>query len=170
MEAEQRKQAREQERQNAQNIIAQKCQRYFADRYPASSAHAYLKNKGVEQFGLHESSYGTDLLIPLQNKDGEIRSIQYIAEDGSKRFETGGEKKGCFHLIGKLAENSPPILVAEGYATGASLHQATGLPVAVAFDAGNLKPVAVALTSSNTACPIIGSIICIYRNNISRAR
>ena len=145
MEAEQRKQAREQERQNAQNIIAQKCQRYFADRYPASSAHAYLKNKGVEQFGLHESSYGTELLIPLQNKDGEIRSIQYIAEDGSKRFETGGEKKGCFHLIGKLAENSPPILVAEGYATGASLHQATGLPVAVAFDAGNLKPVAVAL-------------------------
>ena len=145
MEAEQRKLAREQERQNSHDIVARKCQEYFNERYPASSGHPYLKNKGVEPFGLRENPYGTELLVPLQNKDGEIRSIQYIAEDGSKRFEKRGEKKGCFHLIGKLAENSPPILVAEGYATAASLHQATGLPVAVAFDAGNLKPVAVAL-------------------------
>ncbi|MCZ7655394.1 MAG: toprim domain-containing protein [Rhodocyclaceae bacterium] len=35
--------------------------------------------------------------------------------------------------------------MAEGYATGASLHEATGHAVAVAFDCGNLKPVAEAL-------------------------
>ena len=36
-------------------------------------------------------------------------------------------------------------LIAEGYATAASLHEATGLPVIVAFDAGNLLPVAQAI-------------------------
>src|SRR5437773_12205191 len=35
--------------------------------------------------------------------------------------------------------------IAEGYTTAASVHQATGHAVAVAIDAGNLEPVAVAL-------------------------
>jgi putative DNA primase/helicase len=34
------------------------------------------------------------------------------------------------------------VLIAEGYATAASVHEATGRPVVVAFDAHNLKPVA----------------------------
>jgi putative DNA primase/helicase len=34
------------------------------------------------------------------------------------------------------------VLICEGYATGASIHMATGLPVAIAFDCGNLQPVA----------------------------
>ncbi len=145
IDAELRKEARQAEIQAQQDIIAQKCQEYFNDRYPASSGHAYLQAKGVEPHGIKESPHGNELLVPLQNKDGEIRSIQYIAEDGSKHFESGGQKKGCFHMIGAPSQNSPYILAAEGYATGASLHQATGLPVAIAFDAGNLKPVAVAL-------------------------
>ena len=47
-----------------------------------------------------------------------------------------------FHLIG-----APQgiLLIAEGYATAASLHLATGLPVAVAFTAGNIAPVAAEL-------------------------
>lgn len=36
-------------------------------------------------------------------------------------------------------------LLCEGYATGASLHEHTGLPVAVGIDAGNLEPVALAI-------------------------
>ncbi len=132
-------------REQMHDLAAQQCQEFFAKYSPASSGHAYLQAKGVEAFGLKESPSGKELLVPLQNKDGEIRSIQYIAEDGSKRFESGGQKKGCFHMIGSASENSPNVLICEGYATGASLHQATGLPVAVAFDAGNLKPVAEAL-------------------------
>ena len=141
VEAEQRREAREQQ----QDLVAKQCQEYLKGRYPASSEHAYLQAKGVVSLDILESPSGKELLVPMQDKEGETRSIQYIAEDGSKRFETGGQKKGCFHMIGKPSENSPNVLVCEGYATGASLHQATGLPVAVAFDAGNLKPVAVAL-------------------------
>ena len=135
----------EKKREQVYDLAAQRCRAFFAKRSPASSVNAYLQAKGVEAFGLKESPSGKELLVPLQNKDGEIRSIQYIAEDGSKRFESGGQKKGCFHVIGSASENSPNVLICEGYATGASLHQATGLPVAVAFDAGNLKPVAEAL-------------------------
>jgi phage/plasmid primase-like uncharacterized protein len=36
-------------------------------------------------------------------------------------------------------------VIAEGYATAASIHEATGNPVAVAFSANNLQPVAHAL-------------------------
>jgi len=93
-----------------------------------------------------------------------IQTVQTISPDGEKRFEPGSRKKGAVHLIGesqfkKMAydqafgqkslfddlKESPEILLAEGYSTGASLHEATGLPVAVAFDAGNLLPVAEAL-------------------------
>ena len=66
---------------------------------------------------------------------------------GSRKLEkefwpAGLAKKGHFHLIGMPTSI---VLVAEGYATGATLHEATGLPVAIAFDAGNLRHVAAAL-------------------------
>ena len=55
----------------------------------------------------------------------------------------GSEKKGCFHFLGDEKDLSKEeIILAEGYATGASLHMGTGKPVAVAFDAGNLEVVA----------------------------
>ena len=34
------------------------------------------------------------------------------------------------------------LIICEGVATGLSLYECTGYPVAVAFDAGNLEPVA----------------------------
>ena len=61
------------------------------------------------------------------------------------------EKNGNFQLITGENSNSEKdlgqgeIILSEGYATGASLHMATGKPVAVAFDAGNLEPVAIKL-------------------------
>ncbi|MDR2945585.1 MAG: toprim domain-containing protein, partial [Candidatus Adiutrix sp.] len=91
-----------------------------------------------------------------------IQTLQTITPAGEKRFEPGSKKSGAMFLIGEpslrqmyfdqewpkpLFQALEPknILIAEGYATAATLHQATGLPVAVAFDAGNLKPVAEAL-------------------------
>lgn len=92
-----------------------------------------------------------------------IQTLQTISPEGEKRFEPGSKKSGAMFLIGESQfrqiyfdqkqqkslfqdlEPKPTILLAEGFATGATLHQATGLPVAVAFDAGNLKPVAEAL-------------------------
>ena len=50
--------------------------------------------------------------------------------------------KGCYHAIGKP---SGKLIVCEGFATGATIHEATGEAVAVAFNAGNLGAVAYAL-------------------------
>ena len=106
----------------------------------ANNTHPYLQSKQVQSHGLKQTTRNGDLIIPLKNAYGALQNVQLINQDGSKRFLKGGEKLGNFHMIGEIKEKQP-ILIAEGYATAASLHEATKLPVAVAFDAGNLKPV-----------------------------
>lgn len=101
-------------------------------------AHPYLAFKGVRAYGIRQD--GQTLLIPLRDPAGALRSLQTIAPGGDKRFK--GRMKGCYHAMGKPAGR---IVVCEGYATGASIHAATGDAVAVAFNAGNLGPVAAAL-------------------------
>lgn len=127
-------------------------------------AHPYLQRKGVKAHGLkvatwrawHQAEGGQwqerriadAMLVPLRDAKGALHSLQAIFPEQDavlardKDYLPGGEKRGCYHAIGKPAG---VILVAEGYATGASLHEATGHAVAVAFDCGNLKPVAEAL-------------------------
>lgn len=98
-----------------------------------------------------------NLLVPVTNVHKEIRGLQTISPDGEKRFMYGMQKEGNFCMIGHYGfDHSGPtpfdnegrnlsqgtILLAEGYATGATLHMATDKPVAVAFDAGNLEAVA----------------------------
>lgn len=112
----------------------------------AHDDHPYLKAKGVPPLGLHENRAGV-LHIPVHNVDEELRGLQTIDAEGRKRFVPGMEKSGNFHLLAEPGKDlsQGEILLSEGYATGASLHMATGKPVAVAFDAGNLEPVARAL-------------------------
>lgn len=104
--------------------------------------HKYLTDKGVKPHGI--KSDGHDLLVPMYDAEGKLHSLQTIAPNGSKRFQLGGRVAGCFHVIGTLGE---VLVVCEGYATGASIHEATGLAVAVAFTASNLQAVASALHS-----------------------
>lgn len=106
----------------------------------ASTDHPYLIKKGISPHGLYQS--GDLLLVPMRDAQGKLWGLQSINAQGDKRFPKGGKKKGCFHLIGTLGEM---LYICEGYATGASVHEATGEAVAVAFDAGNLLPVADAL-------------------------
>jgi phage/plasmid primase-like uncharacterized protein len=75
--------------------------------------------------------------------------------DGSKLFLKGARTEGGHALIGGLPRQGAPLLVAEGYATGAPLHEATGLPVVVAFNAGNLAAVAKAYRAADPSRPII---------------
>ncbi len=102
--------------------------------------HLYLENKGVKAYGIRENR--DSLIVPVQNSAGNLSSLQFIIPDGTKKFLCGGKKKGCFHLIGMPDRI---LYITEGYATGASIHEATGEAVAVAFDIGNLKPVAESL-------------------------
>lgn len=103
-------------------------------------AHPYLAAKSVKPFGIR--SDGRQLLIPMRDVAGKLHSLQTIAADGAKRFMFGGRVRGCYHSIGRP---SGRLIVCEGYATGATLHEATRDAVAVAFNAANLQYVAVAL-------------------------
>jgi putative DNA primase/helicase len=104
---------------------------------PAPDDHAYLVRKDIKANGAR--LHGDALVIPLRSGDG-IQSLQFIAPDGDKRFLTGGRVSGCYFSIGKI-DGALELCIAEGFATGATIHQATGTPVAVAFNAQNLRPV-----------------------------
>lgn len=112
--------------------------------------HPYLTRKGVPAYGVRQQ--GGLLLIPLRDTGHQLRSLQTIAPDGTKRFLAGGRVRGCYHAIGKL---TAPLVICEGYATGASIHQATQLPVAVAFNSGNLEQAAAALRHCHPELSII---------------
>jgi len=102
--------------------------------------HAYLKAKAVRPFGVKQ--FGGRLIVPLRDESSKLWSVQFIDADGQKRFLTGGRKRGLYHAIGLPVDT---LCIAEGYATAASIYESTGYAVAVAFDAGNLEPVAVTL-------------------------
>ncbi len=106
----------------------------------APGDHPYLVKKSVKSHGLrlHKGL----LIIPLHDSNGSLHSLQFIDDDGNKRFLSGGRKKGCYFALGSPVES---LCIVEGYATAASIYESTGFPVAVAFDAGNLMAVALAL-------------------------
>lgn len=78
------------------------------------------------------------LVIPLTNEAGELLNVQLIRADGTKRYLHGGQKAGAYHRI----EGGELVAVVEGYATGLSVHRATGATVYCAMDCGNLAAVA----------------------------
>jgi putative DNA primase/helicase len=105
------------------------------------SEHPYLIKKRVQPYGVR--LYRDDaLVIPVYDENNSLFNLQMIHADGTKRFLSGGKKKGCFSVIGKIGDNGI-IQVCEGWATGASLHESTEHFTVVALDAGNLEPVAI---------------------------
>ena len=141
----------EDERRARQADAAAKAVAIWNAAAPAPADHPYLVRKGIEPHGarLHNGA----LLIPM--RDGsELHSLQFIGPDGDKRFLTGGRVAGCYFSIGST-QGAAALCVAEGLATGATIHQATGHPVAVAFNAGNLKAVAQAMRDRFPALPLI---------------
>jgi putative DNA primase/helicase len=130
---------REAEEAQRQAEARETASRIWGQALPVADGHPYLTAKGVKahRVKLHNGS----LVIPVRD-GGELHSLQFIAADGQKRFLSGGRMSGCYFLIG---EPRDVLCLAEGYATAASIHEATGHAVAVAFNAGNLLPVARAL-------------------------
>lgn len=128
-----------------------------------SGASPYLARKGVRGHGVRFANGGW-LLVPLRDAEGKLWNLQRVAPrkpaNGSdKLFLKGGRKSGLWHLVGDLAaaDGTGPavLLIAEGYATAATLHEATGYPVAVAFDAGNLQHVARTLRHQHPAALVV---------------
>lgn len=134
------KRAREVEQAKVQAEAAVRAVALWAKSHPATNQHPYLARKRVQAYGVRV--LGPSLVIPLRDVAGELHSLQFIGADGGKTFLTGGRKRGCYYAIGRPVET---LCIAEGYATAASIHEATGYATACAFDAGNLEPVARAL-------------------------
>ena len=111
---------------------------------PANPAHPYLIRKGVKPHNLRQR--GGLLIVPLFDAFGLLWNVQRIQADGGKRFKPG-RAGGLFSPIGDLNEPRT-ILICEGWATGATLHEETGHPVLCAMNAGSLLPVATAARSA----------------------
>lgn len=110
--------------------------------HAATDAHPYLARKEVPAFGLRQAQDGR-LMVPVLDAAGTPQSLQFIAGDGSKRFLSGGKTAdGYFPISAKDGGKDGPLLIAEGFATGASLRLSTGFAVLVAFNAENLEAVA----------------------------
>jgi putative DNA primase/helicase len=132
---------REAEQERVRQAAREKAAAIWEDLQPANDNHPYLQRKQVKAFGIRESR--GSLVLPVRSPDGMLQSLQFIDPDGGKLFLKGGMKAGCYFKIGGAPVDR--VIVAEGYATGASLHMAHGCPVAIAFDAGNLEPVSKAI-------------------------
>lgn len=139
---------KEQLRIAEEKAVAEKAKKYFAGFFKASfvntSQNKYLQRKGINQTIIDGVRFTKDdkLVVPLQDTKGELHSLQFINEDGSKIFLKNSKKMGCFFMIApEKIQDTKEIYLAEGYATAVSIHMATNKPVAVTFDAGNIEPV-----------------------------
>ncbi|WP_196221160.1 toprim domain-containing protein [Sansalvadorimonas verongulae] len=133
----------EKERWQQHCTAADECRRKFYSGALELEDHSYLIKKAVRPYGVRVRN-GV-LMIPLQDVDGKLWSLQYIYLDGKKRFAKGGRITGCFHRIGDEFDPEGIIVIVEGYATGATIYENTGYPTFVAFNAGNLEAVALIL-------------------------
>jgi putative DNA primase/helicase len=121
----------------------------------------YLARKGVQGHSVRYEANGA-VLVPLRDAAATLWNLQTIlptkpTTGSDKLFMKGGRKSGLWHMLGATADSAAAamVLIAEGYATAASLHQATGYPVACAFDAGNLKAVAINLRAAYPAAALV---------------
>jgi putative DNA primase/helicase len=163
---------REREAQQARQGAAAQRARAMWEGASETGQSGYLKRKGVQGHGVRFARGGV-LLVPMRDAAGELWNVQACyaqplkakgtegpGPDKLYRAGEGGRKSGLWHLLGEVAApvsegGAPVVLVAEGYATGASLHEATGHAVAVAFDAGNLLHVARALHKLHPAALLL---------------
>lgn len=155
---------RDREAERRRVAAAERAGAMWAAAIPAAT-HPYLLRKQVKACGLRLGQWtkldpdtgelltlDNVLYVPMRDSTGKLHSLQGITADGAKYFLPGGRVKGCYHSVGRP---SGRLIVAEGYATGATVQEATGDAVAVAFNAGNLEPVARALRAKYPCLSIV---------------
>lgn len=140
---------RREEDKARREVAAQQARALWAGASAQINGHPYLEKKAVNAHGIRRSG---DQLIPVTDAAGTLHGIQAIGPDGAKRFNTGAALGGHFHLIGKPAGR---LYLCKGYATGATIHEATGAAVAVAFHAGNLEAVAKVLREAHPGAELV---------------
>jgi putative DNA primase/helicase len=119
--------------------VAEKRWKGFAES-PPGGENGYLTRKQVGAHGIRFD--GDKMVVPLRDIDGKLWSLQYVAPEkgAQKHLLKNARKEGRMHIIGKIGPGSD-ILVAEGYATAASAHEATRISTVMAVDSGNIDAV-----------------------------
>jgi len=151
-------QARQIAQAQAHEATAQRVGRQMAALVAPQQPTAYMRAKGiVPQAGVYTDREGQKTYIPALDASGKQWTMQYIGEDGTKRFAKDGRKEGCFHAVGGMAAlaRAPVLVICEGYATATSLAQSLGFAAVCAFDSGNLPAVAKALHEKFPGKPVI---------------
>ena len=146
----------ESERDQARASAAIKARALYSKAGAPRLDHPYLSAKRIQPHGIKQ--LGHTLLVPLRDVEtGQIVNLQFISEDGSKRFLAGGHVAGCYFPIADmvLSQQQSQLYIAEGFATAASIHDATKIPTAAAFNAGNLRSVAEKLHAKHPRAQII---------------
>lgn len=136
------KRDREVSEASAREVAAQKAERIWAEAKPCTGGEVYLKRKGISGDGCRVS--GDTVVVPLR-KDGKLVGLQFIKEDGGKKFLFGSDVSGAYHSLARKGDDLSTIAIGEGMATMASVRAAMGWPCIVAFNSGNLKDVARAM-------------------------
>jgi putative DNA primase/helicase len=110
-----------QERQH--KVASETVEKIWLSGIAAHPDHPYLKRKGIQTHGVRTTGDGR-LMVPLYDADGTLATLQYIDDDGGKLYHPGGQTGGKYWMVGTMDE--PGVLyVAEGYATAATIHEAT---------------------------------------------
>jgi putative DNA primase/helicase len=142
---------------------------------PATDAHPYLQRKGVSaSTGLRVGRWwqvGDDgkrfrekencLLVPMRDEESRLWNLQAIfcepdaALERDKDYLLGGRKRGTYYSVRDTGAPLGAVAIGEGLATMLSVRQATGLSIVVAFDKGNLGPVAAAIREKLPAARVI---------------
>ena len=152
-----KKQEREKEREQGYATAAAKAQDTY-NNLPSNieKLTPYLERKGISiesTIGMKTSEKGTNVTIPIKNVDGQIQSLQSIGADGTKYMMPGGKLEGGFHVINeKDLAKAKSIIIAEGVATAASIHESLqnepnkdDIAVVAAFNSNNLVAVTQAI-------------------------
>jgi phage/plasmid primase-like uncharacterized protein len=150
--------ARDEDIARLQRSVAERIEQQMSELSPIVGTTPYLKEKGVvPQVGALTDNEGRTTFIPVMDADGALWSMQYIQEDGTKRFAKHGRKEGCFHAVGGMnaLAAAPVLVIAEGYATAATLAETLQHGTVAAFDAGNLPHVAQELHQKWPDKPIV---------------
>ncbi len=150
--------ARQAERDRQQEATAQRVTLQMDNLVPVSVPTPYMLAKGIQPHaGAMTDAEGQKTYIPATDADGRQWTMQYIQEDGTKRFAKDSRKEGCFHAVGGIGAIAvaPVLVISEGYATAATLAEALGHGTIAAFDAGNLPAVARVLHGKFPDKPVV---------------
>ena len=141
----------EAERLRRQAEAEKKAAHLWSRSRPADPAHPYTIHKGVQAHRARQM--GDSLVLDYRDIGGRITTLQFISPDGGKRFLSGGAVAGSSHRFGPKI--TATVICCEGWATGATLHEATGHPVCICGSAGNLAPVAKGIREKYPTVSII---------------